>query len=289
MKRLLSAAMAALLAFSLFSATAFALEEGDSRVTIGADLTDEQKTQIYVDFGLTQGEVQEIIVTNRDERAYLEGVAPEKKIGSVALSCCYITVLGEGTGLQITTKNINWCTSEMYINALTTAGIADAKVMVSAPFPVSGTAALTGIYMAYEQITGQTLNEIAKAVGVEELITTGDLAEYIGSSEATQIINELKNILDQTQTMTDDEVRSEIRNIAQNYNVTLTDAQVDQLLKLCRSLEKLDVDELKDKLVSLANSMEKAKGVAAVITKVGESIKSFFSSIGAFFAKIFGK
>ena len=28
----------------------------------------------------------------------------------------------------------------MYINALTTAGISDAQVIVSAPFPVSGTA-----------------------------------------------------------------------------------------------------------------------------------------------------
>ncbi len=208
--------------------------------------------------------------------------------GSVALSCCYITILKEGSGLQITTSNINWCTSEMYINALTTAGITDAKVMVSAPFPVSGTAALTGVYKAYEEITGQSLSEIAKAVGVEELITTGDLAEYIGSSEATQIINELKNILDQTQTMTDDEVRGEIKRIAQAYNVSLTDEQVDQLLKLCRSLEKLDVDALKDKLVSLANSMHNAQNVATTITKIGESIKSFFNSVGAFFARIFG-
>ncbi len=288
MKRLIAAAMAMLMALGLFSATAFALDEGDARTTIGADLTEEQRAQIYKDFGIARGDVKEIIVTNKDERAYLEGVAPEKKIGSVALSCCYIVIQKQGAGLEITTSNINWCTSQMYINALTTAGITDAKVMVSAPFPVSGTAALTGVYKAYEEITGEGLSEIAKAVGVEELITTGDLAEYVGSSEATEIINELKKILDQTQTMTDDEVRAEIKRIAGDYNVSLTDGQADQLLKLCRSLERLDVDALKDKLVNLANSVQKAQNAATTLSKIGEGIKGFFASVGAFFTKLFG-
>lgn len=287
-RRIIAVIMCALMAMGAFASTALAYEEGDARVTIGADLTDEQKAQIYKDFGIEQGSVTELIVTNADERAYLEGIAPEKKIGSVALSCIYITILAEGSGLQISTNNINWCTSEMYTNALTTAGITDAKVMVSAPFAVSGTAALTGIYKAYEDITGQTLSELAKTIGVEELVTTGELAEYIGSEEAAQIVNELKKILDQTQTMTDDEVRAEIRRIAAQYNVKISDAQVDQLLNLCRSLEKLDVDELRQKLVNLAETVDKASKAKETITKIGEGIKSFFASVGAFFTKLFG-
>lgn len=50
----------------------------------------------------------------------------------------------------------------MYKNALATAGITDAKVLISAPFPVSGTGALTGIYKAYEDMTGVSLNDLAK-------------------------------------------------------------------------------------------------------------------------------
>lgn len=288
MKRLIATIMCAVMIFAAFEGAALAYEEGDSRVTIGADLTDEQKAQIYEDFGLVPGDVPEIIVTNENERQYLEGIAPESKIGNVALSCVYITILAEGDGLNITTKNINWCTSDMYTNALVTAGISDAKVMVSAPYPVSGTAALTGIYKAYEDITGQTLSELAKSVGVEELITTGNLAEYIGSDEATEIVSELKSILDQTQTMTDDEVRDEIKRIAAEYNVSITDDQVEQLLKLCRSLEKLDVDELRQKLVNIAQTVEKAKEASQTISQIGESIKSFFASVGSFFTKIFG-
>ncbi len=280
--------MAVIVSVGLFAPAAYALESGDQRVTIGANLDDAQRAQIYKDFGIERGTVTEIIVTNENEREYLEGLVPDGKIGNVALSCVYITMLEEESGLAITTNNINWCTADMYKNALTTAGISDAKVMISAPFPVSGTAALTGIYKAYEDITGETLSDLAKSVGAEELITTGQLAEYIGSEDATEIINQLKGILDQTQNMTDDEVREEIRRIAKDYNVSITDAQVDQLLKLCRSLEKLDVNELKDKLLSLTETVQKAGKVQESISNFTAGVKDFFASIGTFFSNLFG-
>lgn len=158
----------------------------------------------------------------------------------------YITILDDGSGLNVSTKNINWCTEQMYKNALTTAGITDADVKVTAPFEVSGTAALTGIYKAYEDITGNSLSSLAKMVGAEELIVTGQLAEYIGSDEATALINELKGILDITETMSDADVKKEIKKLADQYNVQVTDEQIEQLLKLCRQLEKLDINQLKE-------------------------------------------
>jgi uncharacterized protein YpuA (DUF1002 family) len=287
LKKVLAAITAVIVSVGLFAPAAFALESGDQRVTIGANLDEAQRTQIYKDFGIEPGTVTEIIVTNENEREYLEGLVPDGKIGNVALSCVYITTLEEESGLDISTNNINWCTSDMYKNALTTAGISDAKVMISAPFPVSGTAALTGIYKAYEDITGETLSDLAKSVGAEELITTGELAQYIGSEDATEIINQLKGILDQTQNMTDDEVRNEIRRIAKDYNVSITDAQVDQLLKLCRSLEKLDVNELKDKLLSLTQTVQNASKVQESISNFTTGVKNFFASVSTFFSNLF--
>ncbi|HWS30999.1 MAG TPA: DUF1002 domain-containing protein [Clostridia bacterium] len=288
LKKVLAAIMAVIVSVGMFASAAYALETGEQRVTIGANLDEAQRAQIYKDFGIEPGTVTEIIVTNENEREYLEGLVPDGKIGNVALSCVYITTLDEGSGLNISTNNINWCTADMYKNALTTAGISDAKVMISAPFAVSGTAALTGIYKAYEDITGETLSDLAKSVGAEELITTGELAEYIGSEDATEIINQLKGILDQTQNMTDDEVRSEIRRIAKDYNVSITDAQVDQLLKLCRSLEKLDVNELKEKLLSLTETVKKASQVQESINNFTTGVKNFFASVGTFFSNLFG-
>ena len=288
MKKWIAGALAFLFLLGL-TAPAFALDAGLSRVAIGANLDDAQIAQVYADFGLERGSVQEISVTNQDERAYLEGLVSENKIGSVALSCVYITTLEPGSGLSISTNHINWCTEQMYANALTTAGITDARVMVTAPFDVSGTAALTGIYRAYESITGTTLSDLAKTIGAEELVLTGELAEYIGSEEATELINELKKILDQTQNMSDDDVRAEIRKIAEQYNVVISDSQVEQLLTLCRRLEKLDVNALQSKLVSLAETVQKANAAKETVSAIGEKISNFFSSVGDFFSRLFGK
>lgn len=290
MKKIMTALLAALCIITSFGG-AFAYTAGEARVTIGANLDDTQVAQIYADFGVKRGEVEEIIVTNSDEREYLEGLVDEKKIGSVALSCVYISLLDEGEGLSISTKNINWCTEQMYINALTTAGITDAKVMVSAPFAVSGTAALTGVYKAYEDITGKSLSSLAKAAGAEELILTGQLAEYIGSDEAAALINELKGILDITENMSDADVKTEIRKLADQYDVAITDAQIDQILNLCRKLEKLDVSELQDKLISITKTVQKAsettEKVGETVSLVTEKIKNFFGSVTGFFAKLF--
>lgn len=288
MKKWIAGALAFLFLLGL-AAPALALDAGLSRVAIGANLDDAQIAQVYADFGLERGSVQEITVTNQDERAYLEGLVSENKIGSVALSCVYITTLEPGSGLSISTKHINWCTEQMYANALTTAGITDARVVVTAPFDVSGTAALTGIYRAYESITGTTLSDLAKTIGAEELVLTGELAEYIGSEEATELINELKKILDQTQNMSDDDVRAEIRKIAEQYNVVISDSQVEQLLTLCRRLEKLDVNALQSKLVTLAETVQKANAAKETVSAIGEKISNFFSSVGNFFANLFGK
>jgi len=289
MKKFIAGMLAVAVSFSLFLPAALAVDSGEERVTMGADLTDRQREAVYQDFGIEEGAVKELTVTNDEERSYLEGLVPDGKIGSVALSCIYIKTLEAGSGLSIELHNINYCTEDMYINALTTAGISDASVIVSAPFPVSGTGALTGAYKAYEDITGTSLSNLAKAAGAEELVITGELAEYIGSDDATQMINELKSMLDKTQAMTDDEVRVEIQKLADMYNVALTSAQLEQVLSLVRKLEGLDADQLQKQLVGIAKAAETANKANEVASVVYEDVKGFFASVGNFFSGVFGK
>lgn len=277
-----------ILALSLAAAVpALALDVGLERVTIGANLSEEQRTQVYKDLGVTPGSVTELIVTNQEEREYLEGLVSDGKIGNVALSSVYIKTLAEGEGLKVTTNNINWCSKEMYVNALMTAGITDAEVRITAPFAVSGTAALTGLYKSYEDITGEKLDLKAKSVAVEEIVVTGNLAEMIGDVDATELVNQLKLVLEQTKTMSDDEVRSEIKTIAKNLNISLTDGQVKQLLDLCRSMEGLDSQQLAAKVESLKKTLEGANQVQQTATKIWEGVKNVASAVGNFFSKLF--
>lgn len=288
-KRLLSLLLAAVMLLSV-SAAVFA--EGDSRVVIGADLTDEQIATVYRLFGVERGSVEELTVTNAEERSYLKGYVDDKVIGKYAISCVYVELLEEGKGLSVDTYNITWCTAEMYKNALVTAGVKDAKIIVAAPFEVSGTAALTGIYKAYEHITGGTLDETAKAVGTQELTITGELAEEIGNIDATEIVTGLKEILGETVKMSDEEIRREIINIAGEYNVTLSDRQIQQLIDLCRSLEGLDADALKDRVVEAQQTIKKIGEAKDKAVGFYEKLSRFFSSASDFFSQVkalFGK
>ncbi len=270
----------------MLSMTAPAYAENQSRTVIGADLTAEQAAEVYKFFGISRGSVIELSMTNAEERTYLEGYVDDEVIGTRSISCVYVELLPEGSGMEVTTSNITWCTGEMYIGALATAGITDAKIIVAAPFEVSGTAALSGVYKAYEDMTGNKLDDIAKLVSTQELTITGELAEEIGSMDSASIVSDLKLMLDETKNMSDEEIIREIELIAQQYNVKLTNTQKNQLLTLCRSLEKLDAESLKsrgeegqDTLKKVANAKTQVVGFVEKAKKVVESVSSFFDKI----------
>ena len=270
----------------MLSMTAPAYAENQSRTVIGADLTAEQAAEVYKFFGISRGSVIELSMTNAEERTYLEGYVDDEIIGTRSISCVYVELLPEGSGMEVTTSNITWCTGEMYIGALATAGITDAKIIVAAPFEVSGTAALSGVYKAYEDMTGNKLDDIAKLVSTQELTITGELAEEIGSMDSASIVSDLKLMLDETKNMSDEEIIREIELIAQQYNVKLTNTQKNQLLTLCRSLEKLDaeslksrVEEVQDTLKKVANAKTQVVGFVEKAKKVVESVSSFFEKI----------
>ena len=216
----------------------------------------------------------------------------ESLIGTKSISCVYIEALDEGKGLDVQVKNITWCTPDMYMNAMVTAGITDANVRIVAPFDVSGTAALTGIYKAYEDITGKKLDEDAKLVGTQELTVTAELAEEIGSTDSAAIVNQLKLILDETKDMTDDELREEIKKIAEEYDVTLTDSQIDSLISLCRSMEKLDTAALKEKVEQvqkyLKDIVSKQGEIKQFLSNVADTVTEFVNKVVAFIRGIFG-
>ena len=284
-KKIGFAIIAAIMSCALITA-AVSADPSNSRAVIGADLTDEQITKVYDYFDVERGSVTELSVTNDEERKYLSWIIPEEQLGTYSISCVYIEMLDTDSGITVSTHNIDWCTSEMYEGALLTAGIYDADIVVAAPFEVSGTAGLMGIYKAYEDITGTSLDELAKNAGLEELFVTGSLSEFIGSDNATELVTELKLILDETQNMSDAELDAEIRAIAKTQNIELTDANIAQIRSLARTLEGLDVGELQSRLATFSARFEQVKNTAKGIKSFFESVDDFFEPIGSFFDKV---
>lgn len=265
--------------------------KADSFITVSManDITDEQKQQVYETFGISKDSVQEILVTNADEREALLGIVPEEQIGSATISCAYVEPLAKGNGIQITTNNLSWVTTSMLQNALITAGITDAKVIASAPFNVSGTGALTGVLKAYETSDEVTITPEQKEAANEELVATGQIGQEIGQQEAATIVNEIKTQVIKDSPKTDIAIGKIINNVTNNYGVTLTDEDKAKLTSVMSKINDLDYDysdmkdslaQTKDKFMSeIDNTTLKIKE-SGVLEKAGESAKSFIVWIG---------
>lgn len=287
MKKLISLLLALSMALGL-CVPVLAANAGEERAVMGADLSDEQINSVYAQFGLERGSVKELAVTNAEERDYLEGLVDESVIGTRSISCVYIKLLEEDDGLTVSTDNISWCTEDMYRSALMTAGIYDAEVKVGAPFAVSGTAALTGIYKAYEDITGAELVAEAKEAAADELVITAELADEISDEDAVAIVNELKLMLDEIAKMSDEELRAQIHKIAGDYGYTLDEELVDKLISLCRSLQGLTIADLQEKVEQFKDTIETVSRYADQALTFGQKLAQFFQSIIEAFKNAFG-
>ena len=130
------------------------------------------------------------------------------------------------------------------------------------------------------------LDDLAKLVSTQELTVTGDLAKEIGTMDSTSIVNELKGMLNQTRTMSDEEIRETIVQIAGRYNVTLTDAQIRQLIDLCRSLEGLSPDQLRQRVEEVQSTLQKVSEAKTKVVSFVETVKKVIDSISEFFQRV---
>ena len=268
-KRIVPCVMALTLAVSGLPLTVQA--DNSKVVTLGANLTDEQKANMYDYFGTSPDEVVTIEVTNADEREYMEGIASESQIGTRALSCAYVEPTNSG-GIQVKVANLTFVSSSMIASTLMTSGVENCNVVAACPIEVSGTGALTGIMMAYEVASGEELSEEQKEAAVEELITTGDLADTIGEEDAIALMNEIKQTMIEEGIDTPEEIESLINDTANELGVTLTDEQMAQITELMEKISKFDIDvnALKD---TLDNLMGKSEGFFSGLIS---SIKGLF-------------
>lgn len=241
-------------------------------VTLGANLSEEQKTSMYDYFGTSADKVETIEVTNADERKYMEGIASEAQIGTRTYSCSYVEPTTSG-GIQVKVANLTFVTSSMIASTLTTSGVENCNVVAASPIEVSGTGALTGIMMAYETASGETLNEDQKATATEELITTGELADAVGQQEATDLMNEVKGEVIEEGLTDPSEIQDAVNDAAEKYNITLTQEQMDKITALMESISQYDYD-VKAFKETLDNLSGKEEGFFA---KIWESIKGVFT------------
>lgn len=221
------------------SITVFA--DGQRVVTLGADLSDDQKQAILRYFGVAGQNLQTLTITNQDERNHLGSYVPLEQIGSHTYSCAYVNPTNSG-GIQVKTANLSWVTSNMIATTLSTSGVVNCEVLAASPFEVSGTGALTGILMAYESAVGTQLDETKKDIATQEMITTTTIANSIGQQLATEIVNDSKMQVIQGNDVTQNDIDIIINNVAEEKNISLTDEDRNLLNNLLDEISQQDYD-----------------------------------------------
>lgn len=261
-------------------------------LALGADLTSEQQATVLALMGIDPGDLTNydvVYVTNDMEHQYLDAYLPSSTIGTKALSSVLIMEGKKGSGIQISTKNISYCTVSMYKNALATAGLEDAEIIVAGPTPISGTAALIGALEAYSKMTGDEIQEESLDAAMNELVITGELADAVGgdTAQAEEFMAYLKQEVVKNGLDDEKSINEAIEKGCKEFDITLTDSQKKQLLDVLKKISELDLDW--DQLLKQASDVyDRLEDMGLLADSgFGAKIKSLFQSIVDFFKSFF--
>lgn len=270
-----------ILLFTLMFSTVVTASSDKEILVLGNDLTPKMIQDLKVIYGI-DSDIDEIIITNAEEHEALGHYISAETITNKSMSSAYIKLTSPGSGINVKTHNINWVTEDMYRNALATAGIKDADIIAAGPFPVSGTAALTGVMKAYEKLTGEKISEEQKDIANDEMVTTAELSDEIGKKEAEEIITQVKIFITENNVTDKETIKDAIEEASKNVNVELTEEQKKSIADLMERLSKLDldVDQIKSQLGDIVNKLDDIK------IDTGE-IKGFFAKIIDFIKNLF--
>ena len=276
------------------NATQVTIADGDTPyISFGADLRADEKAKVLELFGLTEADLEKCnvnTVTNAEEHQYLDAYITNDHIGSRALSSVAVMKAKKGSGITVTTKNINYCTTSMYENALATAGVKDANVVVVGPFDMSGTAALIGAVKAYSGMTGEAVDTDVIDGAINEMVVTGEIGDETGKTD--EIAGMVAYLKDQVggKNLSDSELADAIDQASEKFNVSLTQDQIDQLKELLKKLQGLDLNwnNIRDQAENLYGKL-KDMGLKVDTSALTQQAQGFFAKLIAFINSLFNR
>lgn len=260
-------------------------------VVYGEALTDAQKAEVKELLEVDQHEqVDEFTVNGRDLTNYIGGNPNSNMYSSVKI---IHQDNGQGLNIEIVTpENITQVSKEMYTNALLTAGVENADVLVASSVKVSGHSALTGIYKAYDA-KGVKLDEGRMQVASEELDIATDIAEEQGIDQAkiSELLTEIKKAIAEQNPATKEEVEQIVKEQLQALNIELSPEDRQRLADLFDRMRNLniDFDQVRNQLNDLTSGLQELINDDGFWNKLVSGIQDFFRALANFFNSLIGE
>lgn len=296
MKKLIRITVVLLICLVIFpnlKSTHAASESEEPIIIYGSALNENQKEKVRESLDISdQDAVREYEVTGEDYAKYINGSSSSNMYSSAKIE---IREPGKGLSIHIVTpENITKVTSDMYANALLTAGVDSASVTITSPVEVTGHSALTGIYKAYDE-DGEQLDKERMELANEELNVATDLAEKEGLSQekVSELLVEIKKEIADKNPATKEDVERIVKEQLDKLEIELNDADREMLVNLFEKMRDLNIDfskvkkELEDIASTIQDKLEDLGLDAGFWEKVANFFKELFESIGNFFNNLF--
>jgi len=249
-------------------------------VVYGGNLSEDEKASVAESLSVEEeAEVEEIEVTGEDLVTYIKDGDARARMFSSAK----ITRKDEGEGLVIqivTPDNITQVTTEMYANAMLTAGIENATVEVAAPKPVTGHSALVGIYKAYE-VNGEQLDPERTDVANDELEVATELAEGVDEAKVSELLTEIKKQIAEQNPASREDVEQIVEEQLSKLQIELSPEDRQLLVDLMDRIRQLDIDfsQWSTQLEDLSKTIEDKIGTIVNDEGFWNSVKEFFRNL----------
>lgn len=264
--------------------------ENQTYISLGADLNQQERATVLNLLGVTEQELSNYKVTevtNKEEHEYLDGYLSSSIIGSRALSSVKVEGKEDGYGVKVSTQNITYCTTEMYQNALVTAGIKNAEVKVVGPSGISGTAGLVGAIKSYEEMTGKKVSEESADTATNELVITSDIGKDLEDPEkAAELVAFVKNEV-VAQNLSEEEIGELVDEASSEFEINLSEEDRQRIIDLMEKIKDLDLDvnQLQEQISNLYDRLDSmgldinSEQVQGFLDKLIDLIKSFIDKL----------
>ncbi len=258
-------------------------------LSFGSDLSDSQEAQLRKYFKAPDN-IEAIYVDSK--MALKQFGLDEKELANFTggwYSSAYVKLLQKENGVTVNSSNLTLVTNDMLANALITSGILNAEVTASAPFEVTGESALAGILAGAENIMGGELSTSNKKAAQEEIDVSLDLAEEVGDTEASAIINEVKTAVIKDKPSSEEEIKEIIEKVEKKYDVDISATIQNNMVALMSNINDLDLDysKLKDTLDKSASKFKDEMEALGKELKDSGFFDKLFSWISDFFSSLF--
>ena len=99
-----------------------------------------------------------------------------------------------------------------------------------------------------------------------------ELRETLRDVDTDDLFSDLKDMVGDTKDLDDAALKARIEEVAEAHGIHLVESQVKQMMKLCRTLEKLDASQLRERTDALQEQLTAPGGLRGVWNSVVKAV-----------------